>query len=194
MEALKNNSIKYARRRAVLYVVISIYLIHRMLGSEYKALFLLPALYFIGWAVFTLYHALSGKYQKEIHQYITASSNPTETTIKIEHFLANTPVLYGVRCNEEFFCLQYGIQNIFRETSTLAWVYKKDSLQQAYYIVFGFSDGSLYKHNVENADCANELIAVLTELCPQAIFEYNSELARMYKKNLKEFLEIKYNK
>lgn len=163
MEALKNNSIKYARRRAVLYVVISIYLIHRMLGSEYKALFLLPALYFIVWAVFTLYRALSGKYQKELHNYIKKSANPTETTIKIEHFLANTPVLYGVRCNEEFFCLQYGIQNIFRETSTLTRVHKKDSLQNAYYVVFEFSDGSHYKHNVETKEHADEVIAMLSE-------------------------------
>lgn len=193
MEALKNNSIKYARRRAILYVVISMYLIYKMLGSEYKVLFLLPALFFIGWAVLTLYRALSGKYQKEIHNYIKESANPTETTIKIDHFLANTPALYGVRCNKEFFCLQYGIQNLFRETSRLAWVYKKDSLQQAYFLVFGFSDGKLYTHNVENEEHANEVLAILGEVCPQAIFDYNKELAKKFKKSLNEFLEIKYN-
>lgn len=194
MEALKNNSIKYARRRAVLYVVISMYLIYKMHGSDYKILFLLPALFFIGWAVLTLYRALSGKYQKEIHSYVKESANPTETTIKIDHFLANTPSLYGVRCNKEFFCLQYGIQNLFRETSTLVWVYKKDSLQQAYFLVFGFSDGKLYTHNVENEEHANEILAILYEVCPQTIFDYNKELATKFKKNLNEFLEIKYNK
>lgn len=79
-----------------------------MLGSEYKALFLLPALYFIGWAVFTLYRALSGKYQK-------------------------------------------------------------DSLQNAYYVVFEFSDGSHYKHNVETKEHADEVISMLSEKMKKAL-------------------------
>lgn len=194
MDELKKNSIKYARRRAVLYLAICVYLVYKMQSSEYKLLFLFPALFFFCWVFLTLYRAYSGKYQKDIHNYIKNSANPTESTIKIEHFLANTPALYGIRCDKEFFCLQYGIQNLFRETSTLVWVYKKDSLQQAYFLVFGFSDGKLCTHNVENEEHANEVLAILDELCPQAVFDYNKEIAKKFKKNLNEFLEIKYNK
>lgn len=157
-------------------------------------------LFFILGGVF-LTMALSGFYQRTVKKYINGSPSPELAKQKVESFVENTPKENGMRCNHEFISGSNIGVTIFGETSKVAWVYLHTVTHRVlfipvfknYNIFFGFTDGTLQSAAMKNKKTATANLEMLQQLCPKAVFGYTPELAKMFRKNRNEFLDLKYN-
>lgn len=153
-------------------------------------------------SLFMLVSVFSGRYQKEIKKYIANSSSPDRAREHVEEFLRSTAHNYGLRCNQEFICGQKGATTIFRETADVVWIYPKTvkhkrgfiTVSRSYYLMVGFVNGSLCTIDAKNENAASAQVDKLAALCPRAITGYAQELEKMFLKDLKGFLDIRYNK
>ena len=157
-------------------------------------------IFFIVGAVF-LVMALSGFYQRSVKKYIKESASPERTREKVESFIANTPKVNGMRCNHEFISGNNMGVTIFGETAKVAWVYLHTVTHRVflipifknYNIVFGFADGTRQSAEMKNKKVANANLEMLQQLCPKAVFGYSADLDKMFRKDLTQFLSLKYN-
>lgn len=153
-------------------------------------------------SLFKLVSVFSGRYQKEVKQYIANSPSPDRARERVEEFLRSTARNYGLRCDQEFLCGQWGATTVFRETADVVWVYPQTikhkkglfTVWRSYHLMVGFVDGRLYTIDVKNERTASAQVDKLATLCPRAITGYAQELETMFHKNLKGFLDIRYNK
>ncbi|MCM1091986.1 MAG: hypothetical protein NC413_14185 [Muribaculum sp.] len=165
-------------------------------------LFLILAAGCIIASLFMLISVFSGRYQKEVRQYIASSSSPDMTREHVEEFLKSTANNYGLRCNQEFLCGQQGASTIFRKTADVVWVYTKTvkhkrnfiTVARSYYLMVGFVNGSLCTIDAKDERTANAQVDKLATLCPRAITGYAPELEKMFLRDLTSFLNIRYNK
>lgn len=156
---------------------------------------------FIILAVLFLVLALTGSYQKSIKKYIAASASPDMAAEKVERFLLNTPEINNLRYNTEFICGQEGATTVFAETSKLAWVYLHTVTHKRYFItvgksyslMLGFTDGTRQSVTMKNEAAATHHMDRLSELFPYVICGYSAELDRMFTKDLRGFLNLRYN-
>lgn len=153
-------------------------------------------------SLFKLVSAFSGRYQKEIKRYIANSPNPDTAREHVEEFLKSTAHNYGLRCNQEFICGQQGASTIFRETADVVWAYPRTvkrkkgliTVMRSHYLMVGFVNGSLCTIDVKDEKAASAQVEKLAALCPRAITGYAKELEKLFFKDLKGFLDIRYNK
>lgn len=153
-------------------------------------------------AALSLIMALTGHHQKVVKKYIANSSNPEMTRERVEHFIASTPEVNGLRYNRDFICGQQGSTTAFGEMSKLVWVYLHTVEHKRYFItiskthslMLAFADGSRQSVSMKNETIAREHIQNLSALCPQTIFGYSDDLNKMFRKDFKGFLDLRYNK
>lgn len=165
-------------------------------------LFLIIAAVCLVVSLFMLVSVFAGRYQKEIKKYIANSPNPDMTREHVEEFLKSTAHNYGLRCNQEFLCGQWGATTIFRETANVVWAYTKTvkhkkgliTVMRSHYLMVGFADGSLCTIDAKDEKTASAQVDKLAALCPRAITGYAKELEKLFFKDLKGFLDIRYNK
>lgn len=165
-------------------------------------IFLIAAVVCLVVSLFKLVSVFSGRYQKEIKQYIANSPSPDMAREHVEEFLKSTANNYGLRCNQEFICGQQGASTIFRETADVVWAYPKTikhkrgfiTVARSYYLMVGFVNGSLCTIDAKDERTASAQVEKLATLCPRAITGYAKELEKMFFKDLKGFLNIRYNK
>lgn len=164
-------------------------------------LFGILIVFLFGIATLLLVWVFTGHYQKSVKKYIHHSDSPELATAKVENFLATTPLVNGMRYNHEFICGSNGATTIFGETSKLAWAYKHVvshkryfiTVSKSYSIVLGFSDGTTQMVGLKKEAMVDEHLQNLQRLCPKAVFGYSAELDQMFKKNLPQFLSLRYN-
>lgn len=145
--------------------------------------------------------ALTGHYQKAVKKYIDNSGSPELAAARVENFLETTPLVNGMRYNHEFICGNSGATTIFGETPKLAWAYKHVvshkryfiTINKTYSIVLGFADGTRQMVDIKKEAMVDEHLQNLQQLCPKAVFGYSAELDQMFKKNLPQFLNLRYN-
>ena len=165
-------------------------------------LFLIIAAVFLVVSLFMLVSVFSGRYQNEIKKYIANSSSLDMTREHVEEFLKSTAHNYGLRCNQEFICGQQGASTIFRKTADVVWAYPKTvkrkkgliTVMRSHYLMVGFVNGSLCTIDVKSERAASAQVEKLAVLCPRAITGYAKELEKLFFKDLKGFLDIRYNK
>lgn len=165
-------------------------------------LFLIIAAVCLAVSLFMLVSFFSGRYQREIKKYIANSPNPDTARERVEEFLKSTAHNYGLRCNQEFICGQWGATTIFRETADVVWAYPKTvkrkkgliTVMRSHYLMVGFVNGSLCMIDVKDERAASAQVEKLAALCPRAITGYARELENLFFKDLKGFLDIRYNK
>ncbi|MBQ2705411.1 MAG: hypothetical protein IJF60_01210 [Agathobacter sp.] len=168
--------------------------------SETGAGIAVSIIFFIAGGIF-LAMALGGFYQRTVKKYINASPSPERAKQKVENFIENTPKVNGMRCNHEFISGSNMGVTIFGETSKVAWIYLHTLTHRVlfipifrnYNIFFGFTDGTLQSAEMKNKKVAAANLEMLQQLCPKAVFGYTPELAKMFRKNRDEFLNLKYN-
>lgn len=156
--------------------------------------------FFLGGGIF-LIMVLSGFYQRTVKKYINASPSPELTREKVENFLETTPKTNGMRYNHEFICGSNIGVTIFGETAKVAWVYPHTTTHRVFMIpilkthniVFGFTDGTKQQADTKNQKTTEEHLQALQALCPKAVFGYSADLDKMFRKNLDEFLNLRYN-
>lgn len=166
-------------------------------------IFLILAAFFLLLADLFLVWSLTGKYQKEVNDYIQSSPYPDSTRNKIESFLSTTNPEYGLYYNSSYICGQAGSNTFLKDTPKLAWAYQSTTshkymyfitVSKSYALTLGFADGTRYSMPVSKEAQVQELIGKLSQLCPQMIPGYSNELDAMFRKNLPAFLDLKYNK
>ena len=157
--------------------------------------------FLFGLGTLFLVWALTGHYQKEVKKYIDNSGSPELAASKVDNFLRTTPLVNGMRYNHEFICGNSGATTVFGETPKLAWAYKHVvnhkryfiTVSKSYSIVLGFTDGTRQMAGVKKEAMVDEHLQNLQALCPKAIFGYSAELDQMFRKNLPQFLSLRYN-
>lgn len=145
--------------------------------------------------------ALTGHYQRNIKTYINNCPNKELATAKVENFLSTVPLNNGMRYNHEFIFGINGVSTTFGETDKLVWAYKHIVTQKrnfitvgkSYSLMLGFADGTLQGADIATEELLDKHMENLHKLCPKAIFDYSSELEKMFNKNLPQFLNLKYN-
>lgn len=148
--------------------------------------------------IYVLIAAILGKNQKHLNRYINSSTNAEAAKQRIENFLATAPVIHKLRYDQNFLCNQDG--SVFGETDKLIWAYKHTvnhkryfiTVSQSHSVMLTFIDGATQQFNVNNEAAADELLALLSRLCPKAIIGYSAELENLRKNNLRGFLNIRY--
>lgn len=155
-------------------------------------------LFLIGLLILIL--VLAGRYQKTVNNYIKNSMNPEYTRDKIENFLQVVPEVNGLRYNQEFICGSNNGTTIFGETQKIVWAYKHTvnhryyfiTVAKSYAIVLGFLDGTMQTAAIKKEEMVDAHLQKLQQLCPKAIIGYSADLERMFRKNLNEFLRLRY--
>ncbi|MBQ3558791.1 MAG: hypothetical protein IJA07_04675 [Agathobacter sp.] len=168
--------------------------------SDAATSLVISIIFFICGGIF-LAMALAGFYQRTVKKYIKASPSPELAKQKVDNFVENTPIVNGMRCNNEFILGNNIGVTIFGETSKVAWVYLHTTthrilfipIYKNYNIYFGFADGTLQASATKNKKTAAATLEMLQQYCTKAVFGYTPELAQMFRKNREEFLNIKYN-
>lgn len=153
-----------------------------------------------GFGTMLLIWAFSGHYQKSISTYINSCPNPAIATEKVENFLSVVPLEKGMRYNHEFIFGTYGPTSVFGETEKLVWAYKHIvthkrnfiTVGKSYSLMLGFADGTIQTVDIATEEILDEHLENLHKLCPKAIFDYSNELEKMFKKDLPQFLSLKY--
>lgn len=143
---------------------------------------------------------LTGHYQKNIKKYINSSLNAELATAKVENFLSTVSLTNGMRYNHEFIYGSNGATTIFGETEKLVWAYKHIirhkryfiTVHKSYALILGFADGTQQMASIKKEAFLDEHLANLQTLCPKAIIGYSDDLARMFKKDLPQFLNLRY--
>lgn len=156
-------------------------------------------IFFIVGGIF-LVMVLSGFYQRSVKKYIKESPSPDLAREKVDNFIESTPKVKGMRYNHEFICGSNTGVTIFGETAKVAWVYLHTTTHRVFLIpvfrvhclVFGFTDGTKQMAEMKNKKVALEHLEALQQLCPKAVFGYSADLDKMFRKNLSEFLNLKY--
>ena len=164
-----------------------------LFGGLIAFLFILATLFLV-WA-------LTGHYQKAVKKYINNSGSPELAESKVENFVAMTPLVNGMRYNHEFICGNDGANTVFGETDKLVWAYKHVvnhkryfiTVSKTYSVVLGFADGTRQMARVKKEAMADEHLQNLQNLCPKAILGYSAELDQMFRKNLPQLLNLRYN-
>lgn len=154
-----------------------------------------------GGAILLLVWAVTGHYQKSVKKYLNSSPNAEFAASKVENFLVSVPLEDGMRYNHEFLCGSSGPTTVFGETQKLAWAYKHIvthkrnfiTVSKDYSVVLGFTDGTIQRADVKNEEIADKHLEKLSKLCPKALFDYSTQLEKMFEKDLSGFLAIKYN-
>jgi len=157
--------------------------------------------FIFGFATLLLIWVFTGHYQKEVKKYINNSGSPELALSKVENFIATTPLVNGMRYNHEFICGNSGATTVFGETPKLAWAYKHVvnhkryfiTVSKTYSIVLGFTDGTRQMARIKKEAMIDEHLQNLQNLCPKAIIGYSAELDQMFRKNLPQFLSLRYN-
>jgi len=150
-----------------------------------------------GFLVFTF----AGVFQKPVKKYIKNSPNPTLAAEKVDNFVQTVPEVNGLRYNHEFICGSNKYLTIFGETPKIAWVYKQVvnhkryfiTVSKTYTLVLGFNDGTKQIAVVKNEASADAHLEQLQQLCPNAVFGYSTELDTLFRKDLNQFLNLRYN-
>ncbi len=154
--------------------------------------------------LWALIAALLGANLKPIKQYIRKSASPEATTKIVEDFLANAPVLCNFQYDDRFLCYHpSGNVHFFNETEKLIWAYKvserthhtklNDKLVlQDHGVLIYFTDGKVNQCTCNNQEEADEMLAVIEDLCPKAVVGYAVELEEIMDKNLDAFLKMTY--
>ena len=152
-------------------------------------------------AIFFIIWPFTGHYQKSIKQYIAGCPDPNVAREKVEHFLETVPVTNSLRCSRDFICGQSGATTVFNETSKLIWAYQHTTTHKrnfitvghTYALVLAFADGTRHNVSMKSETQVRENLALLENMCPQAILGYSAELDTMFKKNLSQFLGLRYH-
>lgn len=143
----------------------------------------------------------TGGYQKSVKKYIKNSANPELAREKVENFVETVPEVKGLRYNHEFICGYNKYITVFGETPKLVWIYKQIinhkryfiTVSKTYSIVLGFADGTKQVVGLKNEAIVEEHIQQLQTLCPKAVFGYSADLDKMFRKDLNQFLNLRYN-
>ncbi|MBQ8639935.1 MAG: hypothetical protein IJ468_12285 [Lachnospiraceae bacterium] len=151
-------------------------------------------------AIVLFIRCLGGAYQKSVKRYIESSSNAMVAEEKVNNFLNNTEPVYGLQFNRDFICGQNGANTMFGETGKLVWAYMQTTTHKRYFITVGktyqlalvFTDGSRQFVSVKKKEFCEELLARLKPLCPRAIIGYDERIDKLYQKNFRSLLELKY--
>lgn len=154
--------------------------------------------------LWALLAALLGANQKPIKRYIRSSASPEAMTKIVEDFLANAPVLCDLQYDNNFLCYHpNGMVHFFNDTDKLIWAYKvsertkhtklndKLVLQDNAVLIY-FTDGKVNQCVCKTQEEADEMIAILEDLCPKAVTSYALELEEILERDLDAFLKMTY--
>lgn len=143
----------------------------------------------------------TGGFQKPVKKYIKNSPNPELAAEKVDNFVQTVPEVNGLRYNHEFICGSNKYLTAFGETAKVAWIYKQVvnhkryfiTVSKTYTLIFGFIDGTKQTAVVKNEESADAHIQQLQQLCPNAVFGYSNDLDELFRKDLNQFLSLRYN-
>ncbi len=167
-------------------------------GAAY-AFFIIGTVILLVWLVL-LICILAGALQGQVRKYIAASTNPDMTRERVESFLAASDAKQELIYNEQYICGQMALRTMFKDATQLAWAYKYAvahkryfiTVSKSYYLMLGFTDGKFSQISMKNEATVDKYVNELQAYYPRIIAGYTDELAKMFRKNREEFLEIRY--
>ncbi len=153
-------------------------------------------------AIFRIYKAFSGGYQKDIRAYCEASGNPEGTLSALEEFQATTlPLPGGIHANARWLLFTEGLNARVVDTSNVRWVYTSAVRHRTngiptgttYSVVIRTADGKMYNVPVRREAEAKAVAGALFPVLPSAVFGYSDQLESLYKQNGAAFADIAAN-
>lgn len=171
-------------------------------GTSPQALLIarIGALIAIFFLVFPLVKVFTGGYQSQVKNYIAKSANPDATREKVELFLRGNEYVKGLKMNAQYITGQQGPTTIFADVSTLAWVYQLTTTHKrngfttghTYSLMFGFTDGTRKQLDMSNEENVKYNLQAIADRYPHVIVGFSNDLDNLFRKNIQEFLNLKY--
>lgn len=137
--------------------------------------------------------ALGGGYQKQIRNYIAATPNPAATEQQLDRFFEATEKDGNVRMNPDWLLYVKGVDSWVLAGNDVVWAYQYTLTRKQYGIitvgkehavkVFSASENEknhCHSISVKNEDAAQQLLAKLQNMYPDAVIGYSEEIERQY--------------
>lgn len=145
-------------------------------------------------AVFPLVKALTGGYQKQIRQKLSAAGDLEAAAERAERFYESTEPVCGVRMSGEYVFFQSGADSILLRPWDVAWAYQSTTQHRtngiptgkSYAAVLRTMDGKQYTLAMPEQNVQTLLEAMQTAL-PGTVLGYNDEISALYRKDRAAF-------
>lgn len=150
-------------------------------------------------AVVKVIKGCTGAYQKNLRAFCAASGDPTGTMARLEDFYANTrPLPGGIRADEELILFITGNDACVMHTEDVAWVYtsaiqhRRNGIPTGttYSLMLADKAGKRYTISQSTESDSKEALQGLFPLCRNAVFGYDAQREKMFKKDRAAFAQI----
>lgn len=144
-------------------------------------------------AVWTLVHALTGGYQKQLRQYIAASSDPQGTEQALDRFYEDTMQEGAVRMSRSWLLYVRGGESFVLAGDDVVWAYQHTLRRKMYGIVTVGKEVTVKVYSasekkadrchtiyLRNEDEARKVLEDLQRTYPNAMIGYDADLERLY--------------
>ncbi len=162
-------------------------------------LFTLGALALVAIAVVKLVKAFTGAYQKDIRAYCAATADPEGTQARLEEFYTGTAPLPGdIRADSEHVMFCEGNHARILNTNEVLWVYTSAVRHRTngiptgttYSLIMADANGKRHSISMNNEADAMNATQGLFPLLTQAVFGYDAQREKMFKKDRAAFAAI----
>lgn len=157
------------------------------------------ALVLVLFAIFKLVKAFTGGYQKDVRAYCAATGDSQQAMEHLENFWATTPALPGgIHANEELVMFMEGDNARVMPPQNIVWVYgstithRRNGIPtgRTYQLILADNVGKRHTVSMNSEDDSKQAQQALFPLLTGAVFGYDAERERMFKKDRAAFAQV----